>query len=83
MATFEKLVIVTRRTRLEELIDRFNAMLATVPTIPQLSHVTYIDLRNTLSTGSGYKTWWANELHPTPKGFADVVAKFNAVLTTL
>jgi lysophospholipase L1-like esterase len=77
------IALAQRKQLAKELIDRFNAMLATVPTIPQLSHVTYIDLRNTLSTGSGYKTWWANELHPTPKGFADVVAKFNAVLTTL
>ena len=77
------IALAQRKQIAKELIDRFNTMLATLPTIPQFSHVKYIDLRNTLSTGSGYKTWWANELHPTPQGFGDVVAKFSAVLTTL
>jgi hypothetical protein len=75
--------LAQRKQIAKDLLDRFNTMLSTLPAIPQLSHVRYVDLRNTLSTGSSYKTWWENELHPTPKGFADVVAKFSAVLTTL
>jgi hypothetical protein len=77
------LVLAQRKQIAKELIDRFNAMLATFLAIPELSHVRYVDLRNTLSTGAGYKTWWENELHPTPQGFEEVVTKFRAVLTTL
>jgi hypothetical protein len=75
--------LTQRKQIAKDLIDRFNTMLATLPAIPQLSHVKYIDLRNTLSTGASYKEWWDNELHPTNQGFAAVVAKFSAVLTAL
>jgi hypothetical protein len=40
--------------------------------------VRYLDLRNTLSGGPNYKDWWANELHPTAKGFEAVTKKFAA-----
>jgi hypothetical protein len=66
-----------------ELIDRFNAMLKRVAAIPEFGHVKYVDLRKTLSNGSDHRTWWANELHPTERGFKAVTAKFAAVLDAL
>jgi hypothetical protein len=61
-----------------ELIDRFNAMLARIVRQPGFAHVKYLDLRGTLSDKGDYKTWWANELHPTKKGFEAVAKKFAA-----
>lgn len=58
------------------LIDRFNDMLADLAGTPPFGHVRHLDLRNTLPIGPSYKTWWANELHPTPKGFEAVTKKF-------
>jgi hypothetical protein len=66
-----------------DLIERFNKMVERLPTIPQFSHVHFVDLRNTLRTDSQYKTWWANELHPTEPGFQAVAQKFVAVLSAL
>jgi lysophospholipase L1-like esterase len=63
-----------------ELIDRFNLMLQRVAGMPEFEHVRYLDLRGTLSNGSNYKTWWANELHPTERGFAAVADRFAAVI---
>ena len=68
---------------MRDLIDSFNAMLKSVGSAPQFTHVTYLDLRGTLETGSTYKKDWANELHPTAKGFSTVAAKFAAVIDTL
>lgn len=62
------------------LIDRFNTMLAGVVSLPDFAHVKYIDLRNTLVHGAGYKKLWANELHPNGDGFAKVTDKFAKVL---
>lgn len=62
------------------LIDRFNKMLASIAGKAPFAHVKFLDLRNTLSTGPNYKQYWANELHPTPKGFADITAKFAAII---
>jgi hypothetical protein len=71
----------TERQRLiTVLIDRFNAMLARLVAQAPFSHVRYLDLRGTLPNGAGYKKYWANELHPTPRGFRDVTAKFAALL---
>ena len=67
----------------QELIERFNTMLAGVAILPQYRHVHYIDLRNSLSTGRDYKDWWANELHPTPRGWSRIAGRFAAVLQTL
>ena len=63
-----------------DLIDRFNAMLAGIAGKAPFQHVKFVDLRKTLSTGKDYKTWWANELHPTPKGFDAVTKKFAATI---
>ncbi|WP_189434514.1 SGNH/GDSL hydrolase family protein [Mesorhizobium sp. M1E.F.Ca.ET.041.01.1.1] len=69
-----------RRQICVELIDRFNTMLAGLAGISPFGHVRFLDLRNTLATGSTYKTWWANELHPTSKGFDAVTKKFVGVV---
>lgn len=63
-----------------ELIDRFNAMLRDVSRRPELRHVKYLNLRGTLASGASYKEWWANELHPTRKGFEAVAKKFAALI---
>lgn len=62
------------------LIDRFNDMLAGIPRLPELKHVTHLDLRKTLSSGPDYKDWWANELHPSGDGFELIAARFAAVI---
>jgi lysophospholipase L1-like esterase len=63
-----------------ELIDRFNAMLRGVAALSAFPHVKYVDLRRTLSTGSDYKRWWENELHPTIRGFGAVTKKIASAL---
>jgi hypothetical protein len=78
---FDHLPSCTRMAH--DLIERFNTMLAGVAALPQYRHVHYIDLRNTLSTGRNYKDWWANELHPTPRGWSRVADHFVAVLQAL
>jgi lysophospholipase L1-like esterase len=62
------------------LIDRFNAMLGGVAALQGFEHVRYADLRGTLTTGAKYRDVWANELHPTPRGFDRVTAKFAAAI---
>jgi hypothetical protein len=71
---------------MEPLIDRFNAVLSTIAGGPGLEHVHHVDLRGVLSNtlaGRAYKTWWNDELHPTPKGFTAVAGRFDAVLRRL
>jgi hypothetical protein len=62
------------------LIDALNNMLNDLTRVSQFAHLRYVDLRKTLSTGTDYKKWWANELHPTKKGFELVAAKIAAAL---
>ena len=62
------------------LIDQFNVMLKSISATPSFEHVHYLDLRGTLATGRTYKKDWANELHPTAKGFATVAVKFAATI---
>ena len=69
-----------------DLIDAFNAMLATIPTEKGLEHVTYLDLRPLLSNelaGRAYRKSWDNELHPTKAGFQSVADEFSRVLLGL
>jgi len=64
---------------MQDLIDRFNAMVQDVAALPEFGHVRYVDLRGTLSNtipGSDYKDSWANELHPTKDAFSAVAAEF-------
>ena len=62
------------------LIDRFNEMLRQLTGDTAFSHVTYVNLRNTLTSGSTYKRDWANELHPSPRGFKAVAARIAAAI---
>jgi lysophospholipase L1-like esterase len=76
--------VMTERIRLmKQLIDRLNAMLKDIAAMTEFRHVTYINLRDTLSTGANYKQYWANELHPTEKGFELVTNRFAAALDKL
>jgi hypothetical protein len=69
---------------MKEIMDKFNDMVQSLTTRPDFAHVTYINLRGTLSNRlADYKDWWANELHPTDQGFAAVADKFAAVLDRL
>ena len=61
------------------LIDRFNNVVKSVA--DGFSHVRFVDLRGTLPGGSTYQDWWANELHPTKKGFEAVAARFAEAIT--
>jgi hypothetical protein len=75
---------MAERIRLmKQLIDRFNSMLKDIAAMTEFPHVTYVNLRNTLSSGATYKQYWANELHPTEKGFELVTDRFVAVLDKL
>jgi hypothetical protein len=76
--------LAPRIPMMQVLIDRFNSMVAALPTYPQFNYVKYVDLRRTLSNKlADYQTWWANELHPSDGGFHAVAKKFAAVLETL
>jgi hypothetical protein len=64
-----------------ELIDRFNAMLQSIPAAPGLGHVVYVDLRKVLDSDLGsYKKSWNDELHPTRPGFELVAAEFARIV---
>jgi lysophospholipase L1-like esterase len=65
------------------LADRFNAMAGGLAGGPGLGHVTYVDLRGTLTSDTfadRYKRSWANEMHPTRAGFEAVAARFDRAL---
>lgn len=65
---------------MRDLMDRFNAQLASLPSFPGLAHVSYLDLRGTLTASLERGAWkqsWGNELHPTKDGFAAVARLFN------
>ena len=71
---------------MRDVIDKFNDMLAQLAKDPASGKVSYLDLRNTLSTrlaGDAYQQWWANELHPTEQGFNAVTDKFASALSGL
>jgi len=75
--------LASRCAIIATLMDRFNSVLAKVPSIPELGHLTYVDLRRTLSSqlaGKRYRQWWADELHPTPMGFREVAARFDRAI---
>ena len=62
------------------LIDRFNDMLARLSQDPGFGHVRYVNVRPLLSNGANYRSDWANELHPSPRGFAAVAARIAAAV---
>jgi hypothetical protein len=51
--------------------------------LPGFSHVHYLDLRKTLNHDTTYKQFWANELHPSARGFELVTDKFAKLIDTL
>jgi hypothetical protein len=67
----------------KQLIDHFNTMVRRVVALSEFPHVKYVNLRGTLSVGPDYETWWANELHPTKRGFERVTERFVAALAAL
>jgi len=69
-----------------KLIDRFNQMASTIPTLKGFEHVTWVDVRPVLSNelaGDRYQASWENELHPTEAGFEAVADKFLEALRAL
>ena len=68
-----------------DFMDRFNALLAGIAQSPGVEHVTYLNLRETLSTDltgpNKYTKWWGNELHPTERGFKAVASLFNEAIS--
>lgn len=76
--------LVERIRIAEQLIDAFNGMIEELVAMPDFAHVRYIDLRPELSNRpADYRKWWANELHPTGRGFDAIAARFAAVLAAL
>ena len=55
-------------------------MLKRVSSTQGFAHVRYLDLRGELASDSTYKKDWANEMHPTARGFAAVAAKFASAI---
>jgi lysophospholipase L1-like esterase len=72
--------LATNTATVAALIDRFNEMLRQVTGTTGFGHVRFVDLRNTLSAGSGYKRDWANELHPTERGFRMVADRIASAI---
>jgi len=69
------------RETIAVLIDRFNAMVEAVAA--GFPHVRYVDLRDLLPNGAGYRRWWKDELHPTQRGFRRIAGRFAQVIGTL
>ncbi len=72
---------VKNRKVMKDLINSFNKMLICVSSVPEFRHVRYVNLRNILANDRTYKKDWANELHPTRRGFAAVTAEFVKAIT--
>jgi len=67
------------RVVVRNLIDVFNSMLRQLASMKGFEHVRYVNLRGTLHSAS-YKQDWANELHPTERGFKAVAARIAAAI---
>ena len=72
--------LATNQMTVAKLIDRFNDMLRQLSNAQEFAHVRYVNLRNTLAGDSTYKRDWANELHPTERGFRAVAMKIAAAI---
>lgn len=67
---------------ISKLLDRFNGVLSDLARRHDKVH--HVRLLGTLRAGAGYKSDWANELHPTSRGFKRVAGVFEtAVLTAI
>jgi hypothetical protein len=76
--------LATNAGLVADLLDRFNAMLQSIPGMPGFGHVTYIDLRKVLDSDlASYRKSWNDELHPTKSGFESVAAAFARVVMSL
>jgi hypothetical protein len=60
---------------IDTLIDRLNDMQMRLVASPGFEHVHHVDLRSVLPRDT-YTDWWANELHPTKRGFQLVAGAF-------
>jgi hypothetical protein len=61
------------------LIDRFNAMVQSIPSMPGMGHVRVLDFRPVL-VASNHCEIWNDELHPTQKGFGLVAGLYAQAL---
>jgi GDSL-like Lipase/Acylhydrolase family len=76
--------LATNVALMQDIIDRFNIMVASLAADPNFNNVHYVNLRNTLSSNpANYEDSWGNELHPTENGFKAVTNKFAAQLSAL
>jgi lysophospholipase L1-like esterase len=66
---------------MRDLMDRFNKMLKDA--LSAFAHVRVLDLRGTLPADTSYRTYWANELHPTARGFGIVADRFARTVAEL
>jgi hypothetical protein len=68
---------------LEDLIDRFNELLASIAGSNGFEHVTYVDVRPLLSNElpTAYRKSWDNELHPTEIGYALIAEIFDRTIS--
>jgi lysophospholipase L1-like esterase len=62
------------------LIDALNGMLRELSQARGFGHVRHVDLRGTLASAAAYKRDWANELHPTERGFRAVARRIASVI---
>jgi len=60
------------------LIDRFHDDVLTQVkhAVASTQAVTILDFRNILLDDGSYEDWWANELHPTDRGFKEIASRF-------
>ncbi len=72
-----------RTAMVKKLIDRFNKMLIATTKLDDFEHVGHVNLRPVLPNDETWEDWWANELHPTRKGFDAVTKVFADALAAL
>ncbi|MFZ5550843.1 MAG: hypothetical protein ACOZJX_19250 [Pseudomonadota bacterium] len=71
-----------RQVAMKSLIDKLNVMQQGVAAGFPAGRVVHVDLRDTLDAGSGYKSDWQDELHPTERGFGALGRKLEAGMLT-
>ncbi len=64
------------QTIVDQLIDALNEMQVRMLSSPGFKHVQHVDLRDAFPRTGNHKDWWANELHPTKRGFQVVAERF-------
>ncbi len=71
--------LLARRQIIVQFMDALNSMLQNLAA-KYPGQVFHIDARNTLKETAHYRDEWANELHPTDKGFQKIARVFNDVI---